>query len=139
MVQYHSFNSNSDSANYGDRIYAIWVNLYATMDIWFQKNGEMSKISMQLTNTPVMEWTRINVTQKLTNGKYILNIFVAKTKAYSIKNINPIEYKDVKLYLGDPWYPVQPGFIRNLFTDAISSMYQCCILLFKEFFFFFVS
>ena len=115
---------NSDYVNYGDRIYSIWMNnLFNIMGIFITVNGESHmQFSINLANTPIMEWTKVKATQKLADGKYTLNIFIAETKAYSIENNDPREFKDIKLYLGDPWYNAQPGFVRNLFTDAISGM-----------------
>ena len=67
----------------------MWTNIFSTMDIWMVANDPISsRISTQLTNIPVMERTRINETQKLTNGKYISNIFIDETKVYSIENID---------------------------------------------------
>ena len=91
------------------------------MGIYVPINGEkFRQFSINITNTPIMEWTKINATQKFVNGKYTFNVYIDETEAFSIENNDPKEYKDVKLYLGDPWFNPQPGFVRNLFTDAIS-------------------
>ena len=60
------------------------------------------------------KWTRIEISQEMFHKKYIFKVIIGGKQVYSIENNQPAAFTDVKLYISDPWYKAQPGFIRAL-------------------------
>ena len=63
---------------------------------------------------PLLEWSRIKISQELFNGSYLYSISVNKTIVYSIVNNKTVSLSNVKVYASDPWYQSQSGFLRSL-------------------------
>ena len=71
----------------------------------------------------LLKWTKIKVSQINIQNNYIFSIEVDETRVYEIVNSNPKELGNVKVYLSNPWFPVQPGYIRNfVITNALAGI-----------------
>ena len=71
----------------------------------------------------LLKWTKIKVSQINIQNNYIFSIEVDETRVYEIVNSNPKEFGNVKVHLSNPWFPVQPGYIRNfVITNALAGI-----------------
>ena len=109
---------------YGDRTPAIFISSEGYLQFCFGINGDVNKQIIHTTKLLLDDWTKIKVTQIVSESKLNFMIEVAKTVIYTVENSDPREFHDVKVYLGNPWVTIQPGYIRNLIiTNAISSKF----------------
>ena len=58
------------------------------------------------------------ITQFKVDSAYHYQVFADNKRILDIKNTQPEDFKNVKIYAGDPWYDSQPGVIRNLIVKA---------------------
>ena len=54
-----------------------------------------------------------------TRGKYIYRVTVNGKQIVEKENTKPVEFHNVKVYVGDPWYPAQPGNIKDVIIKNI--------------------
>ncbi|XP_047125639.1 uncharacterized protein LOC101241849 [Hydra vulgaris] len=103
-----------DKNKYGDRTPCVWVSpdnyLYFSSAI----NGTSDTIIKSHVISPLNEWTKIKITQFKFRSEYLFTVEIANHKIYNVQNINPMNFNNVKVYLGSPWMSAQPGFIKNL-------------------------
>ena len=45
-------------------------------------------------------------------------ISIGGEELHAVENSQPEEFHNVKVYASDPWYPAQPGSIRNLVIES---------------------
>ena len=102
------------SAKEGDRIPAIWIHKTRGVMISSALNRKASYTKTFKMIPPVEEWTKIEVSQKLVESKYIYNISIGKKNVLNVENKKPVELPDVKVFAGSPWYTARMGFLRNL-------------------------
>ena len=108
---------SSNNESYGDRIYAVWLT--ADGDINFSVSINGSQINKLFTLiSPLMKWTKIKGIQRFINGIYVFTIYIAEVNVYTVENNDPTDFRFVKVYISDPWYDAQPGFLRNIYIDA---------------------
>ncbi|XP_065652931.1 uncharacterized protein LOC136071786 [Hydra vulgaris] len=104
--------TNNDCGTYGYRTPAMWVQTPGTFYICSAVNSinDFCQITkyIELNN-----WNSIKISQQLLEGKYIYSIEHNCTIIFSQENNDSQEFLNVKVYVSDPWYKVQPGFIRN--------------------------
>ena len=103
-----------DNRNYGNRTPGVWFqpdnSLYFNSPI----NDSSKNFSVLTVRAQIMEWTKVKISQLLITEKYTFTVQVGETEVYTVQNLFPQEFKNVKVYLSDPWYFAQPGLIRNV-------------------------
>ena len=68
---------------------------------------------------PEGQWTKIQVEQQVSNGKYEFSITIgSKTTVLTRDNKNPEEFLGVKVYSGSPWASPAAGQIRKLLVES---------------------
>ena len=67
------------------------------------------------------KWHSITIEQNLVNSKYIYSVHLDGDLSYTKENTNPRTYKDVKLYISDPWYNALNGQIKDLKVEVPGS------------------
>ena len=96
--------------------------------IWFSKSPSGNTNSILPANAisgkknwnfysprvPLKKWAHMRLMQTLEGGKYIYRVFLNGAKLKEVVNSKPQDFHNVKVFVGDPWYPAQPGYIRNL-------------------------
>ena len=105
----------------GDRSPAIWLHKTRGVLVASTIDG---KVSYGKTVKPLPaagKWTKIKVCQMDEGSKYEFSIKIANKKVFTKTNSKPVELKDVKVYLGSPWYTNQKGFVRNLKIETSTS------------------
>ena len=99
---------------YGDRTPGVWV--HSDHNVYFASalNGDPNSNFEANFVMRLMEWTKIKISQLLIEGNYNFTIQVEETIIYNVINNDTREFRDVKVYVGDPWFDAQPGYVRNL-------------------------
>ena len=110
---------DGDSTNYGDRISGLWFQPDNYFCFSSAINSLTENVSVSTVTAPLMEWTKVRISQLLIDEEYIFTVQIAENEVYTRQNTLPKEFKNVKVYLGDPWYNAQPGFIRNFIISNI--------------------
>ena len=93
--------------------------------IWFHENGlgglhicsAVNSFRNRCKDTnPVQlgKWSTVKVSQQFSEGNYLYNIYLNGEKIFSEINTDARDFVSVKVYIADPWYDAQPGFVKNL-------------------------
>ena len=65
-------------------------------------------------SSPVNQWIHIKVSQTKTGDDYVYKLEVNGKEVQKKKNTNAQTFENLKVYVSDPWYEAQKGYIRNL-------------------------
>nr|XP_047125520.1 uncharacterized protein LOC105847154 isoform X3 [Hydra vulgaris] len=99
---------------YGSRIPAVFVSplnlLYFASDI----SGKQNCDAFSKTVIPLNKWVQVIISQTKFANQYKFIVNVANETVYSLENIFPTNFSNVKVFMSNPWYPPQPGFINSL-------------------------
>lgn len=89
------------------------------------KFGIIAEINGSLTNWiysttgQVNVWYNIAISQTLISGnQYKFDILIDYESVYTATNTQAVQFQDVKVYSGDPWWPALDGEIRNLWIET---------------------
>nr|XP_047124207.1 uncharacterized protein LOC101240290 [Hydra vulgaris] len=104
--------TNGDYGIYGYRTPAMWVQNPGVFYICSAVNSNFDYCQVTKVIEP-NNWNSIKISQELFEGKYIYSIEHNCTTLFSQQNNDSQEFSNVKVYVADPWYKEQPGFIRN--------------------------
>ena len=102
-----------NNAAYGDRTPAVWI-YFSNFFFSSALNGSTSGNFQSNVVMNLLEWTKIKISQLLMKENYVFTIWVADNIIYNVINFQAREFQNVMVYIGDPWYVAQPGYIRNL-------------------------
>ena len=69
------------------------------------------------------QWITVEIAQTKAGNYYNYTIMLNRNVVHSITNYNAQQFYRVKVYVGDPFYNPQPGFIRNLTVDGEFFLY----------------
>ncbi|XP_065640660.1 uncharacterized protein LOC105849165 isoform X2 [Hydra vulgaris] len=100
-----------DNSKYGDRIPGIWVSnqkLLVAFAINNNKNEYFESKPLQRG-----QWINIHIRQHAESGRASYTLYINNENVYTVPNLNPQVFTNVKVYAGDPWYEVQDGYIRK--------------------------
>ena len=100
--------------NPGDRIPAVLFRPSEGLMIVQKKKQEIL-----LPAPEIDKWTKIQMFQKIENGNTKIKLFINDKEMLSVVNSKPTSFANVKVYASDPWYPAQPGSIKNLSINFI--------------------
>ena len=107
--------SNEDAAVYGDRTPNVFISPDSYLTISSAINSDPNSYKVfEEEPLPLDEWTQIKIAQIVFESKYIFSVEINETKVYSVENKDSKEFKNVKVYLSNPWVEPQSGYIRNL-------------------------
>ncbi|XP_047124613.1 A disintegrin and metalloproteinase with thrombospondin motifs adt-1 [Hydra vulgaris] len=106
--------TNNNNHKYGDRNPAVF----------FHQNGSglhicsaVSGIINYVKNTNKLglhNWSSVKIAQEFKESKYIYSIELNGQRILYIENNDTRDFSNVKVYVSNPWYEAQPGFIKNL-------------------------
>ncbi|XP_065640653.1 uncharacterized protein LOC100210655 isoform X2 [Hydra vulgaris] len=100
-----------DNSKYGDRIPGIWVSnqmLLVAFAINNNKNEYFNSKPLQQG-----QWINIHIRQHAESGRASFTLYINNENVYTVENLNPQVFTNVKVYAGDPWYEVQDGSIKK--------------------------
>ncbi|XP_065656161.1 uncharacterized protein LOC100212432 isoform X5 [Hydra vulgaris] len=100
---------------YGDRTPAAWFHHDGSgkLTIASAINGN-SNYYFNTQPLPLNEWSSFQISQYRVNGVYTFVVYLNGHTIHSVQNSKPESFENIKVYLGDPWYDTQPGFIKDL-------------------------
>ena len=107
-----------DYGPYGSRAPGVWFTPSSpsattkTIDIFSPLNGASSMFRTKAF--PINEWIGVKIMQYKVEKDYIYAVHINSVRVYQVKNNDVRYFNNMKVYLGDPWYGTQPGFVRNL-------------------------
>ncbi|XP_047125255.2 A disintegrin and metalloproteinase with thrombospondin motifs adt-1 [Hydra vulgaris] len=105
----------TDMSNYGDRIPGVWTYPgKSSLHICAAVNNNTNYCLHETSSLNLSSWSSLKISQELLEGKYFYSIQLNKEKIFIVVNEVPQEFSNVKVYISDPWYDVQPGYIRNV-------------------------
>ena len=99
--------------NLGDRNPAVFFHPSRGFLIVYSLN-EYKNQEIRLPAPTIDKWTKIRMFQKNENGNTKIKLFIDNKEMLSAVNSKPTSFENVKVYASDPWYPAQPGSIKNL-------------------------
>ncbi|XP_047143632.1 uncharacterized protein LOC105850951 isoform X1 [Hydra vulgaris] len=97
---------------YAERNSAFFVDSYGVLFIMSPINGTTQ--STETTVLPLISWTKLEVSQLKTNGKFIYSISINETIVYTTVNNDAQNFSNVVVYAADVYYSPQNGSIRYL-------------------------
>ncbi|XP_065675907.1 uncharacterized protein LOC136092116 isoform X2 [Hydra vulgaris] len=103
-----------DENIYGARIASLFIRMGSYGHFGFSLNNKINEYQEWNDLFQLNVWTTIKISQIYVENKYMLTLWVAENLLYSVENISPTEFTNVMVYISNPWYNEQPGFIRNL-------------------------
>ena len=115
------FTTGRDNGRYGYRIPAIWTipgqrRIHFTSGI----SGHVNYIFNTKRGLPLNRWVSLKVTQRqVKGGRFRYTIYVNGRQVFTIINTKPRNFRNVKVYVSDPWYPAANGVIRRLIFKVI--------------------
>ena len=109
------FTKGGNIANYGDRAPAVWFRPGGSrFHICSAVNGQSNYCRNPTKPFKTGVWISVTITQFKSGSVYLYQIFINNEMIHSTTNRQPQDFKNVMVYVGEPWYNPQPGFIRNL-------------------------
>ena len=107
--------TGKNCCNYGDRIPALWGNggKNPYLHVCSAINGRGNYCKNFKISTK--KWIKLKVSQRKTgDGNYLFEYAMDNVVAWSIKNKKAKEFRNVKVFGSDPWYPTFNGALRNI-------------------------
>ncbi|XP_065640122.1 uncharacterized protein LOC100209097 isoform X1 [Hydra vulgaris] len=108
--------------NYGDRNPGIWFNNDGSgkLHVAFSINGNNNYFFTTKSSLPLNEWSKIEILQRLQFSVYVFEVRLNEKVVFTINNNDARDFKNVKVYVSDPWYNAQPGLVKNIkITNSI--------------------
>ena len=81
-------------------------------------NGNFEVMKEEL---PLNTWHQIDITSELYDGTALYQINLNGNEIFYYLNSNPLQFTDVKVYMGDPRFPPVDGNIRYLSVENIDT------------------
>nr|XP_047131530.1 uncharacterized protein LOC124810537 [Hydra vulgaris] len=100
--------------------------------MWFSPNGEMELAALingttySFTTKPFKTGCKqYKIRQILYQGNYMFTVQVDGWTLSTVKNIAPQVFKNVQIYISDPWTVAQPGYTNNfIITNRCSDLFS---------------
>ena len=111
------FTTGRDCCRVGTRVPSVWIHNKNMLHICAAVND----VGSTETNTviPLNQWSKAEVRQRKDAGnQYIYSVTVNGKCVHRAVNRKPREFKNVRVYASDPYYPTEQGYIRNLFVQG---------------------
>ena len=105
--------------------------------VWFCDDGDSKSRGMHIVSdvsgnvnyaintqrVPVQKWTSVDIKQiRNDDGVFLYEIIIDGKVVHSKVNPLPKTFHQVSLYVSDPWYTAQPGYIKDLYYGGIISI-----------------
>lgn len=120
------FTTGGNIGAYGSRTPAVFFNSDLGGDTSPAKMYTASAISgndndfYEIPKPTLKKWMSMKIIQQVEDGKYYFFVFTNDKLFKKVENSQPVEFKDLQLYVGDPWYTPTDAWIKNL---CISTKY----------------
>ena len=105
------------SGVYGDRTPAVWLYPNGKFHIASAVGGNRNYVYNSASYQAKL-WITVRISQLLSDSIYRYRIFINNETVHDVINTKPVEFKNIKVYAGDPFSEPQPGSIRNLIIEG---------------------
>ena len=99
--------------NIGDRIPAVFFKPSNGMAFRSALNTRHD-FAIDFPPPTIGKWTKIRMSQELQNQGLKFKIFIDEVEKLVAENSAGLTFDNVRVFAADPWYPAQPGSIKNL-------------------------
>ena len=116
------FSIGDNSGQMGDRMPAVWS------DYWYNRLNLCSGVNDDFqyghckddseTVIPLKEWSFVEFAQQKFGSDYVYTLNLNGREIHRIVNKKARHFKNMHLYMADPWGPPQKGYIRNLYVEG---------------------
>ena len=118
---YHATISG-DADVYGSRTPGIWIrhdngNMYIHTSSTVNGN-RMYEYNTPTTTVQLNKWITINISQTKVGDDYEYKVEIDGEVRHVVKNTQPQEFLNVKIYISDPWVQAVPGYVRNVYIKG---------------------
>ena len=129
----HFTATNTDANQYGARTPGLWATNTKEVYVGQPIDGDKNKY-FDVKHLPLQQWISVSVSQTLEKGQVRCNYFAILLKQMFSQFVNEVEingkqefrkinhqavrFNNVRVYTGDPWYPVTDGKVRNIFVKS---------------------
>ena len=124
------FTTSGDVDVYGSRIPGIWFQDNGTLLICSAISGNKD-YCFNSAPLPLNKFTEVRISQEMDGDDYFYMIEIGGTEFVRVQNNQPEVFRNVKVYVGDPWSPAQEGALRDLLIKntgkSIILTYDHCI------------
>ena len=105
----------SDYLGYGDRNPAVFFHNDGSGKLLISSaiDGN-SNFCIETEPLPLNVWSSVKISQHLLDNVYEYSIDINGKNIRSVVNSEPKELQNIKVYVSDPWYVAQAGFIKDL-------------------------
>ena len=106
------FTTGANCCSPGSRIPAIFpLNQKLAISFAIGNSGNTYFWTPKL---PLNKWVHFTMVQKLEGRNYVYRVYMDNKLLKTLVNKVPRDYRNVKVFVADPWYNTQPGFIKNI-------------------------
>ena len=74
------------------------------------------------------KWNAVTASQIKVGGDYEYRIEMNGEVIYVMKNTQPQEFQQVKIYISDPWHSAVPGYVNNVYIKGKVELITFCTL-----------
>ena len=118
---YHATISGSRDV-YGSRTPGIWIR-HDNGNMYIHTNSAVNGAKTYKHNTPTTtvqlnKWITINISQTKVGDDYEYKVEIDGEVLHVVKNTQPQEFLNVKIYISNPWAPAVPGYVRNVYIKG---------------------
>lgn len=117
--------ARSNAGRLGDRIPAIWLYPNSLKMSVYSSVGNNNNYGYTTPrNLPTTRFTQVRIEQlKASSGRFVYKIIINGRVVRSVTNTRPMDYRNVKVYTSDPWYPHANVHLRDLHLEAVCGRY----------------
>jgi len=120
------FSTGNDGSNYGDRIPGIWLDSGSRFYVASALNGNKDYNKHMNLDVAENKWYNFEISQLPNDdGKYVFECKIDDAVYWKIQNEKPRNFKDVIMYIGDPWYEAATGLVQGLTVKTIDCGESC--------------
>lgn len=114
------FTTNKNIAEFGSRIPAVWTAPGKTSLTIASAVNNNKNYHIYTDPLPLNKFVNVKIEQTFTiNDKYMFNIYIDGKLIHSIENKKVQDFRSVKVYKADPWYPAANAVVKNLKYDHL--------------------
>ena len=110
--------TKDNAGKYGARTPAIWTSPDSTKVSVFSAINGNNNYAFTTGDLPVNKKIHVVVEQKfLSDNRYQFSVYVDGKQVFTIENKKAEQFKNVKVYIADPWYEPANGRIENIVIE----------------------
>jgi len=110
--------TGGNDGTYGFRTPGVWIFKTNKLHVSSALNGNHNSYFDFPKQVKEFQVNTLHISQNFIDNKYIFEIQQNGETMYSVENKQATEFKNVKMYVGDPWYTPVDGKLRNILVTV---------------------